>query len=330
MNTLVAIALLLLTVVVMSLVLWLRIRQQGVSGAIAKLVAQTKVRHRGGLTLADKAALGVQAGRKKGKRKAAWRGEVTGGIGFLRPLARKMTVAGLPGAPLLYIIAVMAMASVTYMALARFYEWASPALMVGIAAWGWHTVGQMLLVWMGERRLEPAKQQLPGLFDALSREIRVGGTFGQALVTSLEDLDGDIKDWLTEATHRIAIGDPAPEVLRTLGERTGLEELVQLSIAIGLHEKGGKLKPSLQELGTAARARRDMREMVKTLTTEVRWHAAILSCMPPLAVGAMTFMAPGYVMVLFTDPTGREMFGGALLLLLVSIVGMIRMMKVKL
>jgi tight adherence protein B len=77
------------------------------------------------------------------------------------------------------------------------------------------------------------------------------------------------------------------------------------------------------------RARRQLKLKIRAFTSEARATAAIISALPFLVFGALTYINPGYIFQLFTDTRGQIMVLGALCSMATGIFIMMKMANFK-
>ncbi len=87
-------------------------------------------------------------------------------------------------------------------------------------------------------------------------------------------------------------------------------------------EVGGNLAELLTSVAETMISRERLRREVSALTAEGRLSAIIVGALPFLIGIAVTVLNPGYINVLFTNPTGKIMLLGATILMLVGFVWM--------
>jgi tight adherence protein B len=75
------------------------------------------------------------------------------------------------------------------------------------------------------------------------------------------------------------------------------------------------------------RRREQMRLKVKAMSSEARASAMIIGSLPFIMAGVISFVNPGYIDSLFTDPRGWMMIGMGLTSLLIGIGVMAKMIK---
>lgn len=153
------------------------------------------------------------------------------------------------------------------------------------------------------KRMEKMRSQLPDAFGLMSRVIRAGQTTSQALMAVSEEFSEPLKGEFLTCYHQQNLGLPAEAALRDLARRTGLLEVRMFVVAtIVQWQTGGNLAEALDDLAQVIRDRFRIRSMIRTITAEGRFQAAILLALPAFLFGLMAMINWSYVSVLLDYP----------------------------
>lgn len=88
-----------------------------------------------------------------------------------------------------------------------------------------------------------------------------------------------------------------------MAERVGFDGLQLLSVALSIQSKtGGNLTEVLANLSKTLRARLMLRMKVRSLASEGKLSAIIMSIFPVAMFGILLLIAPSYYGVIWTDP----------------------------
>ncbi|HUB49602.1 MAG TPA: type II secretion system F family protein, partial [Acetobacteraceae bacterium] len=85
------------------------------------------------------------------------------------------------------------------------------------------------------------------------------------------------------------------------------------------NQTGGTLSETLDSLADVIRKRVALAAKGKALASEARTSAIVLGALPIVTGAGMWALNPGYMDMMFTDPTGRTLFGAAVLSLCTGI-----------
>ena len=128
----------------------------------------------------------------------------------------------------------------------------------------------------------------------------------------------------------VAHGMTMDQALEKMYERMPIQELRFFTIVLGIQQKtGGNLAEALGNLSAVLRARKLMREKIKALSSEATASAFIIGSLPPAVVTLISLTTPSYLSILFHEPKGQMLLGGALLWMLTGILLMRRMINFK-
>jgi tight adherence protein B len=92
---------------------------------------------------------------------------------------------------------------------------------------------------------------------------------------------------------------------------------------------GGNLAEALANLSSILRARKKMADKVKAMSAEARMTASIIGALPFLLASVIWLLNPGYIELLFVDPTGKKMAIGGLIWMSIGVFVMKQMVSFK-
>jgi tight adherence protein B len=169
---------------------------------------------------------------------------------------------------------------------------------------------------------------LPEALDLIVRGIRSGLPASEALRTISEEIQDPIGREFRDVTDQMRIGVSMDEAMWAAAKRLGIPEFNFLVISLAIQqETGGNLAEILEKLSDMVRRREQMRLKIKAMSSEARASAMIIGSLPFIMATVITFVNPGYMNTLFTDPRGWVMIGIGLTSLLVGLGIMAKMIK---
>jgi tight adherence protein B len=162
------------------------------------------------------------------------------------------------------------------------------------------------------RRLAQFEERFPEALDLIGRAVRAGHAFttGLEMVSkeSSEPVAGEFRATFEEQNF----GLPLRDALLNMAERVPLMDVRFFVTALLVQkETGGNLAELLDELSRLIRERFRIYREVKVRTAQGRLTAAVLIALPFGMLIALEFVNPDYVKVLWTDPIGPMLLGGA-------------------
>jgi tight adherence protein B len=208
----------------------------------------------------------------------------------------------------------------------QFLLWTGAALAAGIVLsqhWpaplraGVSLAFALVPLWLARRarvrRLAHIEEQLPDAADFIARALRAGHSFTNVLQIVGNELSEPLSGEFRIAREEINYGVPMSEALHNMAARIPLTDLRYLVIAILIQrETGGNLAEILGNISHIIRGRLKLAAQVRVLSAEGRMSAWILGLLP-FAVALMIFLLnPGYIKILWTDPSGIKLLWYAL------------------
>ncbi len=200
------------------------------------------------------------------------------------------------------------------------------ALLVGTAIG--LTVPTFYISMKGASRIKEFTKSLPDAIDLIVRNVRSGLPVAEGVHAVGSDLSGPVGEEFKRISDQIKIGVPLEEAMEMSVKRVAVTDFAFLTIALSIQkETGGNLSEALGNLSRLLRARNQMILKVRALTSEARSSAMIIGALPFVVIGALVLINPGYVSVLFNDPTGQTVSMVALLSMLVGYAVMAKMVR---
>jgi tight adherence protein B len=178
------------------------------------------------------------------------------------------------------------------------------------------------------RRIKKFTVLLPEALDLIVRGIRSGLPATEALKTIAAEIQDPVGGEFRHVTDQMSIGVAMDEAMWASARRLAIPEFNFLVISLSIQqETGGNLAEILEKLSDMVRRREQMRLKVKAMSSEARASAMIIGSLPFIMAGVISFINPGYINTLFTDPRGWVMIGMGLTSLLVGLGVMSKMIK---
>lgn len=170
----------------------------------------------------------------------------------------------------------------------------------------------------GTRRVQ-INAQVVDMVELLASSLKSGFGVVQSLDLAGREQPEPMSGELRRVVREIHLGSNTEESLERFAQRTGDPDLTLVMTAILVQRRvGGDLGEVLLNLAGTIRDRSRVRGEVQALTAQARMSAWVVGLLPVVLSGALFVLAPAHISLLFTDPVGRLMAGGALLLELVG------------
>ncbi|MFX1716236.1 type II secretion system F family protein [Paraburkholderia sp. A1RO-5L] len=180
-----------------------------------------------------------------------------------------------------------------------------------------------------QKRLKRLEEQLPEAADMMSRSLRAGHSFATALGIVGDEMPEPIGSEFRATFDEVNFGVPLNQALGALANRVPISDLRYFVIAVLIQrESGGNLAEILGNISQIIRSRLALLGKVKALSAEGRLSAWILGILP-FALGLVILIVnPGFMKVLWTDPAGLKLVGGAVVLMLFGFVWMRKVIRI--
>jgi tight adherence protein B len=178
------------------------------------------------------------------------------------------------------------------------------------------------LVWLlfrRKRRLKAFSSQLPDALELLGRALRSWHSLAAGFDLVRQEMTAPISVEFGRVFEENNLGIPLTEAMESLTERVPNLDLKFFATAVILQRQtGGDLAEILDKIGALIRDRFRIWGQIQALTGEGRLSGIVLLAMPPVLFLAVYRLNPEYVMLLFTDPLGKKMLIGTIVLQLLG------------
>jgi len=165
-------------------------------------------------------------------------------------------------------------------------------------------------------------EQLPLALEIMTISLRAGHSLPKTMEHTAGEIQPPLADELARAAEEHALGRSMEEVLVAMSRRLiGCRALRTFVVAVlVLQQTGGNLVEIIERIIETLRVQNQYERKLAAMTSEGKSSARMLSALP----GAFLFLAwlgdPGYVGVLFYDPTGQKVLIVAMSLWLIGIL----------
>ena len=176
-----------------------------------------------------------------------------------------------------------------------------------------------LMRWRGKRRIAKFNTQLPDALDMLSRSLKAGHSLGAGFGLISQEVAAPLGREFGRCFEEQNLGVSLEQSLESMATRIPNLDLRFFATAVILQRQtGGDLAEILEKISQLIRARFRLAGQIQALTGEGRLSGIVLLALPPGLFLMMFFTNREYVMKLFTDPMGKWMLGGTIILQLVG------------
>ena len=164
-----------------------------------------------------------------------------------------------------------------------------------------------------KRRLAKFGTQMPEALELLGRSLRAGHSLNAGFGLVASETEPPLATEFGRCYEEQKYGIPLDEAIQDMASRIPNMDLQFFATAVILQRQtGGDLSEILDKIGRLIRERLQILGQIQALTGEGRMSGAVLLALPPVLFLVMLKINYAYVMMLFIDPAGRYMLGGAL------------------
>jgi len=179
-----------------------------------------------------------------------------------------------------------------------------------------------------KRRTKRFTSLLPEALELIVRGIRSGLPATEAINTIGSEIEAPVGTEFRQVSDQMRIGVNMDEALWATARRLQIPEFNFLVISMAIQqETGGNLAEILEKLADMVRRREQMRLKIKAMSSEARASAMIIGALPFVMAGIISFVNPGYINTLFTDPRGWVLIGIGLTSMVIGLGVMAKMVR---
>jgi tight adherence protein B len=197
-----------------------------------------------------------------------------------------------------------------------------------VAAVGFLGIPKFILNFAIKRRLKKFVAAFPDAIDIIVRGVRSGLTVGECLNIIGTESPDPVGPEIRLVNEAIKLGQTMGEALQRMSDRIPSPEFRYFTIVLGTQQTtGGNLAETLAKLSDVLRQRKKMRDKVAAMSSEAKASAGIIGSLPLCVMGALSFLAPDYVSLLFTTKPGNLMLVISLLVMGTGVLVMRKMIN---
>ncbi|MCG5075260.1 type II secretion system F family protein [Paraburkholderia tagetis] len=179
------------------------------------------------------------------------------------------------------------------------------------------------------KRLLRFQKQLPDACDMLARALRSGHAFTGAIdmvgTEFADPMGAEFRVTFDEINYGVSLND----ALLGLAQRVPVGDLRYFVIAVLIQrETGGNLAELLDSIASLVRERFKLFDKVRVLAAEGVLSARVLCLLPVFTAGAIAFLNPDFLDVLWKDPTGVMLLEGVSVLMVIGTIWVRRIVRI--
>lgn len=184
----------------------------------------------------------------------------------------------------------------------------------------------MALRTLRNRRHKMFGMQLPEALELITRGLKAGHPVPVAVAMVAREMPDPIGTEFGIVADEVTYGSDMVSALQNLFQRVGHEDLPLFVTAVAIQsQSGGNLREILDGLSQVIRERGKLRRKVRSISTEGRMSAYILTAVPALLACAMMVLMPDMYMSVIDEPLTWYLLTGTLVWLVLGNAAMFRM-----
>ena len=188
----------------------------------------------------------------------------------------------------------------------------------------------LTLLFRRSRRRKAFGKQLPEALELVARALRAGHSLQAGFQLVGQEMADPIGTEFSRVFEEQNLGVSLEESLDDLSDRVPNMDLRFFATAIILQRQtGGDLAEILDKIGSLIRERFKIYGAIQALTGEGRLSGIVLLALPPTMFLITMKLNYDYIMVLFTDPIGKKLIAGALVLQLLGALVIRKIVNIK-
>ena len=192
-------------------------------------------------------------------------------------------------------------------------------ILVGPFGWAtlpvaWLFFSRNFFGWYDAQRKRTLYAQFPDALAMIVRSVRVGIPLSEGIRTVAREASNPTRTEFGKLHDQVSIGVTIEAALHDMAARNRLQEYRFFATALALQSQtGGGLTEALDILADVMRKRLALTVRAHALASEAKTSIAILAALPFVSGGALAFLNPSYIGLLFRDPSGQRVLGLAIL-----------------
>jgi tight adherence protein B len=180
------------------------------------------------------------------------------------------------------------------------------------------------------RRIEAFEEGFPEAIDLLARSIRAGHAFATGLKVVAEEAQEPVSTEFRHVFEEQKFGLPLEESLLGLADRIDLVDIrIFVTAILVQRDVGGNLAEILDKISYTIRERFMIQRQIRVYTAQGRMTGYLLAVLPIIMGFLIWMLNAEYMSILFTEPIGRLLIAGALVLQVIGFLVIRRIVDIE-
>lgn len=211
-------------------------------------------------------------------------------------------------------------------------SWLGLPLRAAVLAWpaACLVVPVMTLRFMRSRRHKLFGIQLPEALELITRSLKAGHPVPVAIAMVAREMPDPIGTEFGLVADEVTYGSDLVTALHAMYQRVGHEDLPLFVTAVSIQaSSGGNLREILDGLSAVIRERGKLKRKVRSISTEGRMSAYILTAVPALLGAGIMVLMPEFYSDVWEEPLTWYLLGGSIAWLMLGNCMMFKMASFK-
>ena len=188
----------------------------------------------------------------------------------------------------------------------------------------------LYIKYLENKRTEKIEKQLPEALDFVCRSLRAGHGLAVSFGMVGDELPQPIAKEFKTVFEEINFGLPFNEAMSNFAMRTNSGDINFLVVGLVIQrEAGGNLIELLENLSKTIRDRMILKGKVRVLASEGKYSGILLSALPFLLGGVLSFLNPNYMNLLWTSESGQHLVFLSVLMIVLGGLWMWNITRIK-
>jgi tight adherence protein B len=180
------------------------------------------------------------------------------------------------------------------------------------------------------RRAKAIEDELPDALDFITRILRAGHSLATGFQLAGEELPAPLGPEFARCYAQHSLGQPLEDALKDMAVTVDVADFSFVATAVLIQRQtGGDLAEVLKNISGMVRARIRLQQHVKAITAEGRLVGGILLALPFVFFFLLYLLNPKYAGVLVTEPEGRYLLIGGLVMQVLGFFTIRRIVSIK-
>ncbi|MDL0431873.1 type II secretion system F family protein [Marinobacter sp. TBZ242] len=169
-----------------------------------------------------------------------------------------------------------------------------------------------------QKQRQTIHEELPGVVDAVMRNIDAGRSLEHALISSFDESSPVFNPLVFRLRNAVEAGRDYTRLFEDFAQLYQVPAMVLVAIALRTTSRfGSSIRPVLEQVSASLRSQQAMRREFLAASAETRFTAVTFAVLPPALAAFMVMINDEYSDVLLNTPTGHSLLltAGALQLI---------------